>query len=124
MLTTTLYKCNLVVVHELCSTVQDLTWQGHVHAELLVVTNLFYKHLIALTALATCLYAISIIMDNRTGNRIGDRPMVACCSSLVITSLRTRMHQHGPHRKSSLLLVNHLSGLAYAIHSFCAGPTN
>ena len=42
MLTTTLYKSNLVVVHELCSTVQDLTWQGHVHAKLLVVGNLSY----------------------------------------------------------------------------------
>ena len=49
MLTTTLYKSNLVVVHGLCSTVQDLTWQGHVHAELLVVTNLSYKDLVAIS---------------------------------------------------------------------------
>ena len=31
------------------STVQDLTWQGHVHAELLVVTNLSYKDLVAIS---------------------------------------------------------------------------
>ena len=49
MLTTTLYKSNLVVVHQLCSTVLDLTWQGHVHAELLVVTNLSYKDLVAIS---------------------------------------------------------------------------
>ena len=48
MLTTTLYKSNLVV-HGLCSTVQGLTWQGHVHAELLVVTNLSYKYLVAIS---------------------------------------------------------------------------
>ena len=49
MLTTTPYKSNLVVVHGLCGTVQDLTWQGHVHAELLVVTNLSYKDLVAIS---------------------------------------------------------------------------
>ena len=49
MLTTTLYKSNLVVVHGLCSIVRDLTWQGNVHAELLVVTNLSYKDLVAIS---------------------------------------------------------------------------
>ena len=49
MLTTTPYKSNLVVVHGLCGTVQDLTWKGHVHAELLVVTNLSYKDLVAIS---------------------------------------------------------------------------
>ena len=101
MLTTTLYKSNLVVVHELCSTVQDLTWQGNVHAELLVVTNLSYKHLVAIsyspTALATCLYAINIIMDNRTGNGVGNRPMVSCCSSQASEQECTNMvHMESP----------------------------
>ena len=86
MLTTT--NLNWVVVHRVCSSFDwDLAYllaqKGHVHAELLVVTNLPYKHLVAI------IYPYSSKTKGKVGIHATPR-IGSCCYSYKIVYTVTR----------------------------------